>query len=89
MAEISRSGIEVWAAIEESTETGTYARSQLRTQTIFDIFYDDEEGEPSQAIEDSLTDLMHMAAERGVDFEQALSNAARMWTNEREEWEIE
>ncbi|QUE25373.1 MazG-like nucleotide pyrophosphohydrolase [Microbacterium phage Fizzles] len=71
------------------TQSDTLARAEMRTQLIFDTFYDDEESEPDQAIRDALTDLMHMAAKRGVDFEAAVSEAARMWTMEREDWGVD
>lgn len=57
--------------------------TRLRIQLIFDLFYDDEE---DQAIRDNLSDLIHLCAERGINFEEALSGALRMWTTEREEW---
>ncbi|AWN03591.1 hypothetical protein SEA_MASHLEY_78 [Microbacterium phage Mashley] len=88
-ANVSEHGKALLAELNEKTATDTLARAETRTQMIFDVFYDDEEGEPDQAIRDALTDLMHMAAKRGVDFEEALSGAARMWTMEREDWEIE
>lgn len=72
-----------------TTETDTIDRAQMRTRLIFDMFYDDEEGEPDQAIRDALTDLMHVAAERGVDFEEAVARAASMWTMEREDWGLD
>ncbi|QKO02836.1 MazG-like nucleotide pyrophosphohydrolase [Microbacterium phage Kelcole] len=89
MANVSENGKALYAELEASTAFNTLARAHARTQLIFDVFYDDEVGEPDQAIEDALTDLMHMAAKRGVDFEEALSGAARMWTKEREEWNVD
>lgn len=70
-----------------STEVDTFDRVGTRVRLIFDMFYDDEEGEPDQAIRDALTDLMHIAAERGVDMEDAVKQAAWMFSQEREEWE--
>lgn len=69
----------------------THDRVQMRTRLIFDAFYDDEldKGEPSQVISDVITDLMHVAAERGVDFEAAVQDAARLWVAEREEWDLD
>lgn len=70
-----------------STEVDTPERVDTRVGLIFDMFYDDEEGEPDQAIRDALTDLMHTAAKRGVDMEDAVERAAWMFSQEREEWE--
>lgn len=72
-----------------TTEADTIDRVQMRTRLIFEMFYDDEEGEPDQVIRDVLTDLMHVAAERGIDFEAAITAAARMWTMEREDWGVD
>lgn len=87
-SDVSEHGKALLAELNKQTTTDTLARAETRTQMIFDVFYDDEKGEPDQAIRDALTDLMHMAAKRGVDFEAALSKAARMWTMEREDWEV-
>ncbi|UVT31352.1 MazG-like nucleotide pyrophosphohydrolase [Microbacterium phage Marcie] len=89
MANRNENGRALYAELEQKTAFNTLARAETRAQLIFDVFYDDEKSEPSQAIEDALTDLMHIAAKRGVDFEAAISDAARMWTQEREEWEVE
>ena len=70
-----------------STEVDTPERVNTRVGLIFDMFYDDEEGEPDQAIRDCLTDLMHTAAARGVNMEEAVARAAWMFSQEREEWE--
>lgn len=72
-----------------TTEVDTLDRATTRIRLIFDMFYDDEEGEPDQAICDLLTDLMHVAAEREVDMEQAVNQAAGMWVQEREEWGLD
>lgn len=76
----------ITAELMRGTDTDTLERSQTRIQLVFDMFYDDEEGEPDQAIRDLLTDLMHVAAERGVDMEDAVTRAASMFSQEREEW---
>lgn len=76
----------VTEALHRTTETDTLDRATTRIGMVFDMFYDDEESEPDQAIRDCLTDLMHMAAERGVDMEVAVARAASMFTQEREEW---
>lgn len=55
---------------------------------ISDIFYDDEPDEPNQTVRDALTELMHIAADRGIDFDDALARAWRMRDLEREEWGI-
>lgn len=89
MAHRSVAGRPLVDELKRKTQEDTLARAEMRTQLIFDTFYDDEEGEPDQAIRDALTDLMHIAAKRGVDFEEALTAAARMWTMEREDWEVE
>lgn len=86
---VSEHGKALLAELNEKTATDTLARAEARTQMIFDAFYDDEEGEPDQAIRDALTDLMHMAAKRGVDFEVAVAEASSMWTMERKDWEVE
>ena len=75
--------------LERTTEIDTLDRSQMRTRLIFDMFYDDEPGEPDQAIRDCITDLMHLAAERGVDMENAVARAAWMFNTEREDWGID
>lgn len=73
---------------EQYDDNHEHERALARTQMVFDLFYDDEPGEPDQAIRDALTDLMHIAAQRSVDFQQALADASRMWAAEREEWEL-
>ncbi|AYB70193.1 hypothetical protein SEA_ONEIAGILLIAN_83 [Microbacterium phage OneinaGillian] len=88
MAEIEEHTKALTEHLMNTTEADTIARVQTRTTLIFEMFYDDEEGEPDQVIRDALTDLMHVAAERGVDFEAAVTEAARMWTMEREDWEL-
>lgn len=77
--------------VGRTTKSDTIDRVQMRMRTIFDTFYDDElnMGEPSQVISDVITDLMHVAAERGVDFEAAIQDAARLWVAEREEWNLD
>ena len=86
MADLSPHMAAITEEFLRTTEVDTIDRVQMRTRLIFDMFYDDEEGEPDQAIRDALTDLMHVAAERGVDFEDAVKQASRMWTMEREDW---
>lgn len=75
--------------LERTTEVDTFDRTQMRVRLAFDMFYDDEPGEPDQAIRDCLTDLMHLAAERGVDFEDAVRRATGMWSEEREDWGLD
>ena len=67
----------------------TPGRVAARTELIFTTLYDDEPSEPDQAIRDVLTDLMHVSATRGIDFEEALRGASRMWLMEREEWGLD
>jgi hypothetical protein len=71
-----------------TTQADTIDRVEMRTRMIFEMFYDDEEGEPGQVIQDVLTDLMHVAAERGVDMEEVVRRAVKMFADEREEWEL-
>lgn len=87
MADLTEHIEAIRVEFERSTEVDTFDRVDTRVRLIFDMFYDDEEGEPDQAIRDALTDLMHIAAERGVDMEDAVKQAARMFSQEREEWE--
>lgn len=89
MAEIEEHTKALTEHLLNTTEVDTIARVQTRTTLIFEMFYDDEEGEPDQVIRDALTDLMHVAAERGVNFEEAVTEAASMWTMEREDWELD
>lgn len=73
--------------LKNTTEIDTLDRAQMRVRMIFDMFYDDEEGEPDQAIRDALTDLMHVAADRDVDFNFAVERAAEMYEQEHQDWE--
>ncbi|WP_181273631.1 hypothetical protein [Brevibacterium oceani] len=78
--------------LERTTEVDTLDRAQMRVRLVFDMFYDardPEPGEPDQAIRDCLTDLMRLAAERGVDFEDAVRRATGMWSEEREDWGLD
>lgn len=70
-----------------TTQPDTLDRTQMRTRLIFDMFYDDEEGEPHQAIEDCITDLAHIAEERHLDITQCFLAALKMYDRERAEWE--
>ena len=65
-----------------------HERALTRQQMIFDLFYDDEAHESDVAIRDALTDLMHMAQHRGVDFDAALARASTMWHRERKAWQL-
>lgn len=69
-----------------TTEGDTLERARRRIELTFQMFYDDEEGEPDQAIRDLLTDLMHEASARRVNMEAAIEQAASMFTQEVEEW---
>lgn len=66
----------------------TPQRAGRRVEIITGL-YDDEPDEPQTLIQDVITDLMHTAAARGVDFEQVVANAAFMWAQEREEWGLD
>lgn len=61
-------------------------RSLARTSMVFELFYDDEATEPAQAITDALTDLMHAADARSLDFISALERASWRHQQERTEW---
>lgn len=74
------------SALYEHTEEDTMERARFRTAAIFGAFYDDEPGEPDQAIRDLLTDIMHEAESRGVDMTDALDRAAWMHDQERQGW---
>ena len=70
-----------------ATEPDTLDRAQMRTRLIFEMFYDDEEGEPGQAISDCIADLAHLAEERGVDIDECYWVGIHSYNQEREEWE--
>lgn len=55
---------------------------------ILKALYDDEPGEPDQAIRDLLTDTLHEAQRRGVDIDQALERAHWMQNQELAEWDL-
>jgi hypothetical protein len=74
------------AHLHADTDTDTAARAQYRVAVIFTGFYDDEPGEPDQALRDLLTDLVHEADWRGVDIYAALNSAVSMADQERDEW---
>lgn len=69
-----------------TTEVDTLDRVQMRVRLIFEMFYDDEEGEPDQAIRDCITDLAHVADERGVDLVDCFWRALDMYDQERGDW---
>lgn len=89
MADLTPHMTAITDELMRTTEADTIDRAQMRTRLILDTFYDDEPDEPDQAIRDCLTDLMHIAAERGVDFEAAVRRASTMWVAEREEWGLD
>lgn len=80
---------QVFADLDATVPKDSLRRQLAMTKTMFAIFYDNEAEEPEVAIGDALTDLMHVAADRGVDFEQTLSRALRRWGTEREEWGVD
>lgn len=89
MADLTPQMKAVTEQLERTTLFDTHDRATTRVRLIFDMFYDDEADVPDQAIRDALTDLMHVAAEREVDFEFCVSQAAHMWKQEREEWGLD
>jgi len=68
------------------TDTDTLDRAQMRTRLFFEMFYDDEPGEPHQVIQDVITDLAHIAEERSVDIIECFWKGVEMYNREREEW---
>lgn len=89
MADLTAHMQAITEEFERTTEVDTRDRAQMRVRLVFDMFYDDEQDEPDQAIRDCLTDLMHLAAEREVNFEAAVKRAAWMWSQEREDWGLD
>lgn len=89
MADLSEHMKVITDELVRTTAVDTLDRAQMRTRLLFEMFYDDEWDEPGQVIQDVLTDLMHVAAERGVDMEDVIQRAAKMFTDEREEWELD
>lgn len=89
MADLTSHMQAIMDELDRTTTIDTLDRAQMRIRLIFDMFYVDEESEPDQAIRDCLTDLMHTAAERGVDMEDAIRRAVEMFSQEREEWEVD
>lgn len=87
MADLAMHMAAVTEEFARTTEVDTLDRAQTRVRMIFDMFYDDEEVEPDQAIRDALTDLMHVAADRDVDFDFAVERAAEMYEQEHQDWE--
>lgn len=71
---------------ETTTAVNSLDRCQMRIRLIFDMFYDDEQGEPDQAIRDVITDLVHLTVEREVDFDEAVRRGKNMAHMESEEW---
>ena len=72
--------------LDNRTTTDTLARALFRTETLIAAWYDDEPSEPDQAIRDVLTDLVHLADERGIDIHAALDRSMWMADQERAEW---
>lgn len=86
--EVKRHVAALRTAMRERTETDTLERARFRVAAIFGAFYDDEPGEPDQAIRDLLTDILHEAEARDVDMTDALDRAAWMHSEEREDWSV-
>lgn len=80
------------AAMQDAVEVAEYdtpERTARRVEIVFGL-YDDKESEPDDLpFRDVLTDLLHEATRRGVDMEDAMSEALRMWTMERGEWGLD
>lgn len=72
--------------VQARTEGDTPDAPRLRVAVMFAALYDNEPGEPDQAIRDLLTDIMHEAEARGVDMTDALCRAAWMHNQERQAW---
>ena len=73
-------------ALNRETEPDTLTSARWRVNVTFEAFYDDEPGEPDQAIRDVLTDLIHEARARGVDVDDAIRRATEMADLERADW---
>ena len=73
-------------AMNDLTEADTLERARFRMAQIFETFYDDEEGEPGQAIRDLLTDVLHEAEARGVNIHNAIGRATWMYHQECRDW---
>lgn len=55
---------------------------------IIAAFYDEDPGEPDQAIRDILTDLAHEADTRDVDIHDALTSTLWMRDQELADWGV-
>lgn len=86
MADLTTHIQAITAQLKRTTQPDSLDRELTRGRLIFDMLYDDEESEPDQAIRDCLTTLMHVAADRGVDIEEAIRKAAHMCRLETEDW---
>lgn len=64
-------------------------RAAWRINRVFELFYDDEAeaGEPGTALQDCLTDLIHEAIRRGLDWDNLIDKAVWMANDERKDWE--
>lgn len=78
--------LEMSRELDNRTEPDTQRRAQFRMHTLIAAWYDDEPSEPDQAIRDVLTDLVHLADERGIDIHAALDRSMWMADQERAEW---
>jgi hypothetical protein len=72
---ITQLELEMSRELDNRTEADTQRRAQFRMHTLIAAWYDDEPSEPDQAIRDVLTDLVHLADERGIDIHAALDRA--------------
>lgn len=78
--------LEMSRELDNRTETDTLRRAQFRMHTLIAAWYDDEPSVPDQAIRDVLTDLVHLADERGIDIRAAVDRAVWMADQERADW---
>src|SRR5690625_2859418 len=74
--------------VEQTTTPDTRDRALMRARLSLDALYDDDPDEPEVALGDALIDLVHLARDRGIDFDDATMRAQRtadMETEERSE----
>lgn len=74
--------------VEQTTTPDTLDRALMRARLSLDALYDDDPDEPEVALGDALIDLVHLARDRGIDFDDATMRAQRTADMETEEWEL-
>lgn len=72
--------------LERNTAPDTLDRVLMRARLSLDALYDDDPDEPEVALGDALIDLIHLARDRGIDFDAAAMRAQRSADMEIEEW---